>query len=266
MSLPGRQAAALAAGGLRPGAVQVWWAATSTLRPEHDVLLAPADLERRARLARAEDRQRSTAAAAVVRAVLGTALAVHPAELGIDRTCPECGAAHGKPRLRDAPEVHLSVSHSGSCVVVAVQAGSPVGVDVEEVGRFDPRELDELAEAVLAAEERDQLARRPAAARAQAFTTYWTRKEAVLKATGQGLGATLDELVVSAPSEPPRVLRWAGAGAVWLRDLPAPPGFAGALAGLGSPPAEVAHRDAGLLLDQTSRRLSGATTRSQRYP
>jgi 4'-phosphopantetheinyl transferase len=266
MNLPGRQAAALAAGGLRPGVVQVWWATTSAVRPEHDVLLAPADLARRARLARADDRLRSTAAAAVVRAVLGTALRVPPAELTVDRTCPTCGAAHGKPRLPDVPDLHFSVSHSGSCVVVAVRAGSPVGVDVEEVGRFGPAELDELAGATLAPEERDQLARRPAAGRAPAFTTYWTRKEAVLKATGQGLGAPLGDLVVSAPSEAPRVLRWTGAGPVWLRDLPAPPGFAGALAGLGAPPAEVAQRDAGPLLDQTSRRLSGATTRSQRYP
>jgi 4'-phosphopantetheinyl transferase len=266
MSLPGRQAAALAAGGLRPGVVQVWWASTSGLRPEHDALLAPADLARRGRLARAEDRERSTTGVAVVRAVLGTALGVPPAELAIDRSCPACGADHGKPRLVDAPDLHVSVSHSGSVVVVAVRTGSPVGVDVEEVGRFGPGELDVLAGETLAAEERDQLARRPVAGRPPAFTTYWTRKEAVLKATGQGLGAPLGDLVVSAPSDPPRVLRWTGAGPVWLRDLPAPPGFAGALAGLGPPPADVAHRDAGPLLDQTSRRLSGATTRSQRYP
>ncbi|MGY1642995.1 4'-phosphopantetheinyl transferase family protein [Geodermatophilus sp. SYSU D00703] len=254
----------MTAGGPRPGVVEVWWASTSALRPEHDVLLAPADLARRARLARADDQARSTTAAAVVRAVLGTALGVPPAELAVDRTCPECGADHGKPCLADAPGLHLSVSHSGSCVVVAVRAGSPVGVDVEEVGRFGPGELDVLAEETLAAEERDRLARLPVADRPAAFTTYWTRKEAVLKSTGQGLGAPLGGLVVSPPSDPPRVLRWDDDPSVWLRDLPAPPGLAGALAGPGPPPDDVAHRDAGPLLDQTSRRLSGATTRSQR--
>jgi 4'-phosphopantetheinyl transferase len=249
--------------GLGPEVCQVWWASTAALRPEHDALLAAADLARRARLAQADDRRRSATAAAVVRAVLGTALGVDPPDLRIDRTCPECGAAHGKPRLLDAPDLHFSVTHSGSHVVLAVRAGHPVGVDLEEVGRFDPVELEELAAATLAAEERAQLASRPAGERPRAFTTWWTRKEAVLKATGQGLLVPLDELVVSAPEEPPRVLRRDG-DPVWLHDLAAPDHFTGALAGLGPPPAEVVRRDAGPLLDQTSRRLPGATTRSQR--
>ena len=48
--------------------------------------------------------------------------------------------------------------------------------------------------------------------------------------------------------------------------LTAPDGFVAALAGLGTAPDDVVHRDAGPLLRQTNRRLSGPTTRSQRYP
>ncbi len=93
-----------------------------------------------------------------------------------------------------------------------------------------------------------------------------TATEAVLKATGQGLGLPPDGLVVTPPSTPPRVLYRDGPEPVWLRDLSAPAGFVAALAGLGTAPDDVVPRDAGPLLRQTNRRLSGPTTRSQRYP
>ena len=110
----------------------------------------------------------------------------------------------------------------------------------------------------------DTTSRLPAAVQPRAFTVCWVRREAVLKATGQGLDVPPDGLVLTPPSTPPRVLHRDGREPVWLRDLPAPPGFVAALAGLGTPPDDVVHRDAGPLLRQTSRRLSGATTRNHR--
>ena len=249
-----------------PGVCQVWWARPGDVRPEHDALLGEADLVRRARLACAADRQRLTAGAAVARLVLGAALGTAPAALRIDRTCASCGSPHGRPRLVDAEGLHFSISHAGHCVVVAVLPGSPVGVDVEAVGRFAPGELDALADCALADAEREHLARLPAAEKPRAFTVSWVRREAVLKATGEGLGIPPEGLVVTPPSTPPRVLRRDGSEPVWLRDVPAPAGFVAALAGMGTAPDGVVGRDAGPLLRQTSRRLSGPTTRSQRYP
>jgi 4'-phosphopantetheinyl transferase len=86
----------------------------------------------------------------------------------------------------------------------------------------------------------------------------------VLKATGQGLDVPPEGLTLTPPSNPPRVLHSDGQEPVWLRDVSAPPGFVAALAGLGTPPDDVVHRDAGALLRQTSRRSSGPTTRSHR--
>jgi 4'-phosphopantetheinyl transferase len=249
-----------------PGVCQVWWARPDDVRPDHDALLGDADLVRRARLTRPADRQRLTAGAAVARMVLGTALGTPPAELRIDRTCTSCGSQHGRPRLVDAEGLHFSISHSGHCVVVAVLPGTPVGVDVEEVRHLTPGEVGDLACCALAAGERDHLALLPAAQQAWAFSVSWVRREAVLKATGEGLGVPPDALVLSPPSTPPRVLHRDGAEPVWLRDLSAPAGFVAALAGVGTAPDDVVHRDAGPLLRQTRRRLSGPTTRSQRYP
>ena len=238
---------------LAPGTCQVWWAAPDDLRPEHDGLLADADLARRDRLRLAADRQRLTAAWAVARLVLGAATGVAPDRLEVDRTCPGCGAQHGKPWLPTAPELHLSVAHSGGCVAVAVAHRSPVGVDVEAVVELaGAAELDLLAGGTLAAEERAELARYPAEHRASAFTTYWTRKEAVLKATGDGLSTPLETLVVSPPSCPPRVLRWpptaVPVAGLSMHALHPPAGSVAMLAVLGDAPTRVVEADAGPLL------------------
>ncbi|MGY1682057.1 4'-phosphopantetheinyl transferase family protein [Geodermatophilus sp. SYSU D01176] len=224
-----------------PGVCQVWWARPVDVRPEHDALLGEADLVRRARLASPADRQRLTAGAAVARLVLGAALGTPPAALRIDRTCPACGGPHGRPRLADTEGLHFSISHAGHCVAVAVLPGGPVGVDVEADGRSAPGQP-------------------------RASTAARARREAVLRATGEGVGIPADGLVGTPPSTPLRLLGRDGPEAVWLRDLPAPAGFVAALAGVGTAPDDVVRRDAGPLLRQSSRRLSGPTTRSQRYP
>jgi 4'-phosphopantetheinyl transferase len=253
---------------LVPRSCQVWFARAADVRPEHDDLLDEADLARRSRLLRAGDRQRTTAAWAVARLVLGAHLGRAPAELRIDRTCATCGAAHGKPRLLDADGLHVSLSHSADLVAVAVSRAGPVGVDIEQVAPWAGADLDEVADLTLSRAERAVLARQPAADRALAFTTYWTRKEAAVKAVGTGLTTPLEEIVVSAPSAPPRLLRWGDDAhrLPLLHPLRAVPGAVGTLAVLDGAPVHVSEWDAADLLAavHTRRRLSSATTRSQR--
>lgn len=249
---PGRPSEAGGVPALVPRVCQVWWARLADVGQDADALLAPVDLERRARLVHAADRQRLTAAWALTRTVLGAAVRASPTVLRIDRTCPECGGRHGKPRLLDDRNVQFSVSHSGDWVAVAVQRGAPVGVDVEEIGPFAAGELDLLADHVLAAEERAELRRWPPSARPAAFTTYWTRKEAVLKATGEGLGEAV-VTVVSPPSSPPRLLRRGGPAGravlpIGLHALLAPPGYVATLAVAGPEPSSVVERDASAVL------------------
>jgi len=231
---------------LVPGVCHVWWARPDDVGPRHDALLAPEDLARRARLRRPADRHRLTAAAAVLRLVLGAHVGEPPDRVAIDRTCLGCGEQHGKPRPATLPDVHVSVSHSAGAVAVAVGRVGPVGIDVEEVGRFDAAELESLAAYALAPEERTELANDPTA---RAFTTYWTRKEALAKATGDGIARHLQHIVVSPPSSPPRLLRWEGRSVTaTLRALHPPPGAVGTLAVLGPEPVQVLEHDAGPLL------------------
>ena len=256
-----------------PGTCHVWWARVDDVAPEHGELLDGADTARLARLARPDDRARSTVAWAVARLVLAAAAGGSPADLRFDRTCAVCGGPHGKPRLVGTPDLQFSIAHTAGWAAVAVGRDAPVGVDVEQVGPWAESDLDDVARLALAPVERAVLAGRPAEERAVAFTTYWTRKEAVVKAVGTGLSTPPAELVVSPPSAPPRVLRWSGTSGMapgrtpLLSALEAPAGVVGAVAVLSAGPLRVVERDAGpLLRGYSSRRLSSVTTRSQRWP
>lgn len=175
---------------------QVWWARPGDAREAHLALLDPVERERRAAFHRQVDRDRFTVGAALLRLVVAGHAGADPAALAVDRSCAHCGRPHGKP---DAPGTGLavSVSHAGDRVAVACGRFPHVGVDVEE--RSDAA-AEELAGRVLAPGE---------SAGTGGFFTYWTRKEAVLKATGDGLRVPMTEVVVSAPDEPPAVLGFA---------------------------------------------------------
>ncbi|MEU5210230.1 4'-phosphopantetheinyl transferase superfamily protein [Streptomyces sp. NPDC020742] len=166
-----------------PVRCEVWWA-----RPDHQherllSLLDSVELWRRANYRRSEDRARFTVGAALLRLASGRMLGRAPHLLTFGRDCPDCDLPHGRPRLREG-QLHASVSHSGGLIAVAVSTGAEMGVDVETV---DPAKPARLAKRVLDPAELDRFQALPGDQRPQAFFRMWTRKEAVLKATGEGL-------------------------------------------------------------------------------
>jgi 4'-phosphopantetheinyl transferase len=120
----------------------------------------------------------------------------------------------GKPVLA-APgraPLHFNVSHTSGMAVIALASWGPVGVDVERIHDMPDRER--LASRCFGASEQAQLAALPAPARIVGFFQGWTRKEAFLKATGEGLSRSLHDIAVSlGHGEPARFLR-----------VPGPPG------------------------------------------
>jgi len=236
---------------LPDGAAQVWWAVPAQARVAHDALLSPDDLERRARLRRADDRDRLTVAYALARLVLARHLGAVAEDIRFERTCLHCGGAHGKPRVAgDAQGLRFSLSHSGDRVALGVLRGAELGVDVEQLK--PDLDLDALAGATLAGDEAAELARVGAADRTLAFLTYWTRKEAVLKATGEGLQVPLKHLTVSGLGTPPELRAWTGrpeAPAQFrLYDLAAGDGHLASLATVDHPAVVVHEFDAGAVL------------------
>lgn len=158
-------------------------------------VLSPDELARAQRMRSDPLRTAALASALALRRVLAPYVGAQPAELVFER------AGRGKPTLRPSPgcaNPHFNLSHSGPHLLVAVCAERAVGVDVEEV-RPGPVEEEGLLERVLGEGERALLASVPAARRARLFFEVWTCKEALMKATGLGLGLDPLELEVLLP-------------------------------------------------------------------
>ncbi len=170
------------------------------------------------------DRQRFTAAHGALRLLAGRELNTRPGAL------TWISGRYGKPEL--APPwsgLHTSLSHSGDMIAAAVSTGRPVGVDIQHlVPGLDPAALSAR---FFPPEEAGYVAAGPGAgARADRFARLWARKEAVVKAAGGRLWPNLKIAVhgrdVVGCAEP--------RGAYRVSDLPAPPGFRGAVALAGA--------------------------------
>lgn len=192
--------------------VEVWWARIEQARPEFVADLNAVERERYAAYRRDEDKARFLLGVTMVRRLLGARMSLPAASVVLDRACRDCGKPHGKVR---AEGVELSVSHSGEWVGLAIGT-APVGLDVE---RIDPElDVDGVARMSLAPEELAELAK--ASDKPWAFARYWTRKEALLKATGDGIGVGLTTVVVSSPDQLAAVVSWEGReGPAQLVDL-----------------------------------------------
>jgi 4'-phosphopantetheinyl transferase len=239
--------------GVPDGSAEVWWARRQDASDRYLALLDETERRRWEGYRRDADRERFLVGCVLAKAALAGYAGLRPADVRFDRTCGQCGEPHGKPAFAGYGLGH-SVAHSGDLVAVAV-AGNPVGVDVEQLdgrphplgGDGDPETLGRL---VLSAAEQAALAATPSSGRALAFLVAWTRKEAVTKATGDGLRAAFSEVVVAADAGPPRLVSWPyprDPREVTLLDLDAAPGYVAALAVLGRCPA-VTPRDGSALL------------------
>jgi 4'-phosphopantetheinyl transferase len=171
-------------------------------------LLDAAEQSRVAAMRRRADRHRFVVAAALARAMVAESAGTDPAGIRLDRTCAVCGGPHGKPRVTgDGAPLELTVSHSGDRVVAAVALGKPLGVDVECAPPLTAALLD-CVDGVLCADELRRVRALAPDERPTGFLTYWTRKEAVVKAVGEGLRVPLNSFAVTGPREPGRIVSW----------------------------------------------------------
>jgi len=213
--------------------VHIWFAAISDFVSETrrlDDLLTPEELQKADRFVRREDRNRSIVARGVLRLVLASYLKLSPHEVRFERN------AHGKPALvrgQGNDSLHFNLSHSGEVVVFAAANSCSVGIDIEQV-HSDISAL-ELAAAHFASSELSTLRSTAEADRTKAFYRCWTRKEAYLKARGEGLTFDLKKFSVTVDSSEPAALTWVAddptAPLRWsIRDVSVPSGYIGSLA------------------------------------
>jgi 4'-phosphopantetheinyl transferase len=210
--------------------IHVWHAKLDDHQAERfRPLLAKDETARADRFHFAKDRNHFAVGRGLLRMLLAGYLAADPSELRFDY------AEKGKPSLESgqANAINFNLAHSHGVALFAFSAGREIGVDVELI-RNDV-ECEEIAERFFSPREIDELKRVSIEQRRQAFFNCWTRKEAYIKARGEGLSMALDQFDVSlAPGEeaallrnhqePDDVGRWS------IQSLSAPDGYVAALA------------------------------------
>ncbi len=147
-------------------------------------------------------RRRFVTGRAALRTLLGERLGCPPSHAALRLRAGGEAGAERRSRTR------FNVSHSDRYALVAIATGAELGVDIERVRPL--RDMDLVAERVFSAGEREALGQVPPDRKAEAFFAGWTRKEAYIKARGEGIGLLGAVEVALAPGDAPRLIRVAG--------------------------------------------------------
>jgi 4'-phosphopantetheinyl transferase len=188
---------------LEPGDVHVWSVALDVSEPSLRVLeeiCSPAEKERAGRFHFARDRHRFLASRGRLRLLIARYTGVSP-------DCVAFGTgSRGKPYLiRDETGLEFNLAHSHALALVAFTHRREIGVDVEYLSR--EVSVEQIAERFFSPAEAAALRDLPDESRRTGFFACWTRKEAFLKANGQGIAFGLDRFTVSlAPGAPAALL------------------------------------------------------------
>ena len=217
---------------LKPREVHLWRVNLERVAVAESRWMPVLSADEQARAARFHfhiDRQYFTATRAILRRLVAAYLHCQPGELTFIYSAKE------KPALGGScvdNGLEFNVSHSGTMALLAFTLAHPIGVDVEVVRNdFDTAAI---AARFFSTVEQQQLANLPAEQRHEAFFRCWTRKEAYIKATGDGLSLPLRQFDVSLALHDQNALlatrpdeteakRWA------LRDVAVKSGYAAAI-------------------------------------
>lgn len=175
----------------RQGEVHVWLADLARCRPARAVwrYLSPNERRRARRYLRAEDRRRFMLGRAGLRWLLSRYLKRVPRDIDL------CVDQRGKPYLANAPDLTFNLSHSHAFVVYTCAPGVAVGVDVQFLDYCV--DVDRMAQRFFSKRERMELTMYEGDERRKAFFRGWVRKEAFVKAMGQGLSFGVDDVDVT---------------------------------------------------------------------
>ena len=192
------------------------------------------EVQRADRYRRERDRCRYVVAHGALRELLADYTEQTPHNISFDHT------ATGKPFLSDdrrEQRLRFNLSHSGEWAIIALALSTEVGIDIEQID--SDVSVEAVAERVFSDSELEALQEVPLEQRTVAFFSAWTRKEAYLKARGEGIAERLRNISISIDSEQPPIrltdsmdpcaaLRWR------LYSLDITPGYAAALAAEGT--------------------------------
>lgn len=175
------------------------------------------------------DRNRFIAARGILRDALGRYLRRPPQSIDF------VYGSRGKPAISNGGSRHpicFNLSHSHGLALIGITKKREIGIDVELMRSEFAGE--EIARRYFSAKEIDELSRLPAGLRTEGFFHCWTRKEAYIKAKGDGLYIPLESFDVSLTPGLPAELNSADRSIWSLHSFPAGPGYVGAIIADGS--------------------------------
>lgn len=181
---------------LASNTVHVWRTDLDQKTPRLRRLELNLSADERARAARfrfARDRERFVTARGLLREILSLYLNVETQRLSFGY------GTNGKPFLTEHGDLRFNVSHSLDTVLIAVAHKCKVGVDIECTR--GSLAVEEVAETVFSASEKQAVSSVDSEAKRMAFLRLWTRKEAYIKADGRGVSLPLEHIDVSAPTD-----------------------------------------------------------------
>ncbi len=188
--------------------VHVWAASLNASREQleqYEATLSSAELARAGQFRFAPLRARFITGRALLRKVLAQHLGTKPADLQF------AYGRHGKPFLANfAPaDLQFNLAHSEHLMLLAVTRVGPIGVDLERLRPLE--EANTLVARFFSPRENAAFRRLPPEERVVGFYNLWTRKEAWLKATGEGIGSLLHRVEVSfVPGAPAQLVALPG--------------------------------------------------------
>jgi 4'-phosphopantetheinyl transferase len=214
---------------LSPGVVHLW---QQRLQTDEDsvqachALLLPEEVQKAMRYRVERPRSDYILTRGTLRLLLSRYLGIAATEFNFQYT------EYGKPFLANS-DLHFNVSHTDGLALLAFVRNRQIGIDVEKVRAQD--DLQKLAERFFSTHERHSLRNLAGRELHNAFFRCWTRKEAYIKAVGEGLSLPLHQFDVSLEPNPTEALiatrpdpeqatRWT------IRDVPVASGYVAALA------------------------------------
>lgn len=138
------------------------------------------------------DQKRFIVARGILRTLLGSYLKKPPGKI-----CFEYNS-HGKPMLVHTPgddSICFNLSHSGACALYAITLRKNIGIDIESIR--ENVSVEQVAQQFFSKNEISSLEKIDISKRPGLFFQYWTRKEAFLKARGEGISFPMERCDVS---------------------------------------------------------------------
>jgi len=206
----------------------VWLNAPTAVNRYYRDLLSASEIERADRFAFEHLTRSHELSHGALRLLLGHSLNCRPQAVEFDY------GPRGKPSLHRESRIRFNMAHSGQLALYAFTLDVDIGVDVEEMR--DVPEIEQIAAHYFCEAEAAELKAigggKPAT---QAFFRCWTRKEAYIKAVGDGLYMPLDQFQVTLSEDAPSKFVHIGndpslAGRWTLQHLDPAPNYVGALA------------------------------------